>query len=224
MAARLNQGTGAWSRRTKVGWGLLALGSLLLVLFAAPYLSMNPDTYFERQRSVYVSHEAWIIGHIAFMMLPALLGPTQFLRAFRDKFPRAHRIAGRVYIIGAIAGAIAGLYMSRYSASGAASGWGFALLGFGVLVTTGTALYMILNGKVQQHREWMTRSYALIFAAVTLRLYVAPMEAIFGEHTGYALTAWVCWIPNLIIAEFIIRTNLRRHPERDFPQKSRVTA
>ena len=34
----------------------------------------------------------------------------------------------------------------------------------------------VYGGNVQSHREWMTRSYALIFAAVTLRLYKQPLE------------------------------------------------
>ena len=220
MAQSIDSRTGGWSIRTRVGWGLMTLGSLLLVLFAMPYLAMNPETYFERQRSVYEAHETWIIAHIAFMIVPALLGPTQFLRSFRNRYPRAHRVAGRLYIFFAICGAIAGLYMAQYAASGAAAGWGFVFLAIGVLITTGTAFYMILNGRLQSHREWMTRSYALIFAAVTLRLYLPILEAVFGEENGYIVTAWLCWIPNILVAEWIIRTHLRRKPERDFERRT----
>jgi hypothetical protein len=59
----------------------------------------------------------------------------------------------------------------------------------------------------------MTRSYALVFAAITLRGYAGPLEGAFGEHDGYAIVAWACWMPNLVFAEWLIRSKLRRHPE-----------
>jgi hypothetical protein len=79
--------------------------------------------------------------------------------------------------------------MSQYSASGAVSGVAFALLGIGVLSSSAMAYLKIRAREIQAHREWMTRSFAFILAAVTLRLYVAPLEAIFGEDTGYAIVA-----------------------------------
>ena len=90
---------------------------------------------------------------------------------------------------------------------------GFALLAFGVLLTTTLAFLRIRSGNVQSHREWMTRSYALVFSAVTLRLYLSPLEAAFGEQDGYAIVSWACWLPNLAFAEWLIRSHLRRHPE-----------
>ena len=56
----------------------------------------------------------------------------------------------------------------------------------------------------------MTRSFALTFAAVTLRAYL-PFSAL--PHLSFALvyplTAWVSWIPNLAIAEWWLRTGGR---------------
>jgi uncharacterized membrane protein len=200
----------SWSGRTKIGWGLLVTGSVLLIVTSSRYLTVNPDVYFERQRDVYEAHTIGIISHIFFMMMAAALGPTQFLRFLRNRHPYLHRLAGRFYVISAVAGALAGLYMAQFSASGSASGWGFAMLALGVLVTTGRAFYLIRHGRIQEHREWMTRSYALIFAAVTLRLYLPILEGVFGEHAGYAAVAWLSWIPNLLVAEWIIRGHLRR--------------
>ncbi len=127
---------------------------------------------------------------------------------------------GKVYIAAAIVGAVGGIALAPFSASGVASDIGFALLGLGVLLTVTVAFLRIRSGNVQSHREWMTRSYALIFAAVTLRIYIAPLEAAFGEHTGYAIVAWACWVPNLLFAEWFIRSKLRRHPEP--PRAGRV--
>ncbi len=201
-----------WALRTWAGWGLVALGSLSLVLLSVKYLTLDPEVYFERQRAVYEAHEIGLIGHIAFMLIAAVFGPFQFLRPLRERFPKIHRMSGRVYIASALAGAAGGLYMSQYSASGAVSGWGFALLGIGVLVTTGRGFYLVINARYQEHSEWMLRSYALIFGAVTLRMYLAPLEAAFGEDAGYATVAWLSWVPNLLFAEWLVRRGrVRRH-------------
>jgi hypothetical protein len=57
------------------------------------------------------------------------------------------------------------------------------------------------------HREWMIRSYALCLAAVTLRLYL-PLAALGGIpfEEAYPAIAWLCWVPNLVAAEwFFVR-------------------
>jgi hypothetical protein len=59
------------------------------------------------------------------------------------------------------------------------------------------------------HRRWMIRSYALTLAAVTLRLYL-PLSASLGIPfaTAYPAIAWLCWIPNLAAAQWVIRSRI----------------
>ena len=61
----------------------------------------------------------------------------------------------------------------------------------------------------------MVRSYALTLAAVTLRFYLPaslanglPFEAV------YAVIAWACWVPNLIVAEWLVLPWLQKQPAR----------
>ena len=51
----------------------------------------------------------------------------------------------------------------------------------------------------------MLRSYALTLAAVTLRLYM-PAFAIAGVgfDAAYPLIAWLCWVPNLVVVEWLV--------------------
>jgi uncharacterized membrane protein len=144
------------------------------------------------------------------MMFALLAGPFQFLRTLRERHLRFHRLLGKVYVVGALVGGVGGLYMAQYSASGTPSDLGFSFLALGVLLTTTVALRRIRAGMVSSHREWMTRSYALIFAAITLRLYMPLLEGALGEHDGYAVVAWACWLPNLAFAEWRIRSRLPR--------------
>jgi uncharacterized membrane protein (DUF2068 family) len=88
-----------------------------------------------------------------------------------------------------------------------------------VLLTTVVGLQRIRSGQVQSHKEWMTRSYAFIFAAVTLRLYLPALEPIFGWFTSYAIASWACWVVNVSYAEWLIRRRMRRSPERSMPSR-----
>ena len=52
----------------------------------------------------------------------------------------------------------------------------------------------------------MIRSFALTFAAVTLRLYIpASQMAGIPFDTAYPVIAWLCWVPNLLVAELFVR-------------------
>ena len=51
----------------------------------------------------------------------------------------------------------------------------------------------------------MIRSYALTLAAVTLRIYIPIGQlAGFAYEPAYQTIAWLCWVPNLVIAEWVI--------------------
>jgi hypothetical protein len=52
----------------------------------------------------------------------------------------------------------------------------------------------------------MTRSFALAFAAVTLRIYLpGSMIAGLDYAESYPAIAWLCWLPNLLVAQLLIR-------------------
>ena len=66
------------------------------------------------------------------------------------------------------------------------------------------AFLSIRAGDVTRHRQWMVRSYALTLAAVTLRIQLPFYQAVLGLSfdDAYAIVAWFCWIPNLVVAEW----------------------
>src|ERR687888_5107 len=210
-ARAARDGRRAWPVKTKIGWSLLLLGAVLMVLFGAgKYYTFDSSVYFDVQRKVYENHTFWLMLHISGMVFAVLLGPWQFYRRLRERHFRLHRTLGKIYIGGATTGAIGGIYMSQWSAYGAVSHLAFLFLGIGVLVTTTTAFLRIRKGNVQSHREWMMRSY--------LPILQGPL----GERTAYLIVSWACWVPNLVFAEWLIRTKLRPHPER--PRMQQVEA
>ena len=213
-----------WSARTKIGWSLVLAGAVLMALFAARYYTFDPANYFERQRAVYENQTLPLMLHISGMLFALLAGPFQFRPGLRRRHRAVHRALGKAYVAGAIVGAVGGLYMAQFSASGPPSDLGFALLAIGVLVTTTLGVVRIRQGMVQSHGEWMIRSYALIFAAITLRLYLPFLEKAFGEHDGYAIVAWACWLPNLAFAEWLIRSRQAAKSVRSGSRSPRSTA
>jgi uncharacterized membrane protein len=202
-----------WTTRTKFGWTLMTLGAALVVLTSLRYFTFNSEAYFETQRAVYESHVVGLMLHIGAMIVALTLGPLQFVRSLRNQRPGLHRTLGKIYLVGAVVGAFGGLYMSFHSLAGAESGVGFAFLAIAVLITATRAYQLIREGRVQEHREWMTRNYALILAAVALRIYVPLLEIGVSERDAFIIVSWACWVPNLLVAELMIRGGIRSHPE-----------
>jgi uncharacterized membrane protein YozB (DUF420 family) len=73
------------------------------------------------------------------------------------------------------------------------------------ILTTAIALYCIRTGNVQQHRQWMIRSYpfAMVFV-FTRTLLVIPAIQRLGE-VGLVSVVWscivaACFIPSLVIS------------------------
>lgn len=212
-----------WTITTKSLWTLMTVGAFLVLLFSARYFTFDSEVYVESQRAVYEAHVVGLMIHIGAMFIALALGPFQFLRSLRNRHLRLHRLTGKLYIAGALIGGVGGLYMSFFSIADAWSGIGFGLLAIGVLITTSRAYFSIREGKVQEHREWMTRSFALILAAVTLRIYIPILEgAGVSEYTSFAIVGWASWIPNLLLAEWMIRRQRRTGIEAAFRPTARA--
>ena len=204
----------------QIVWGMMTLFSLAIVLTVSRYFTLNPDVYFPQQQVVYLAHETNLIVHIAGGVLALSLGPFQFLNKLRVQRPLLHRWIGRFYLIGILLGSVAGFYMAFYAYAGIAASLGFASLAVFWLVTGFLAYRTIRAGNTAAHRRWIIRNFALTFSAVTLRLWMFPLMIVFSETTGYEITAWLAWIPNLIVAEGIIQGWFRRPTRRPMAQAS----
>lgn len=208
MALRQIQGM----RASRVGWILMTALSLLIVLIASRYLRFNPADYFELQRSVYVDRELILGLHVGGAMLALALGPWQFSSRIRKRWPRVHRVTGRLYLLGCLAGGIGGLVLAQTAHGGIVASVGFTALAIAWLVTGAVAVRMILIGRIAEHRRWMIRSFSLTFAAVTLRLMLGVYGGLseagvvhFDFTTAYVAIAWLCWVPNLLVALWFTR-------------------
>lgn len=96
--------------------------------------------------------------------------------------------------------------MSAYSFGGMATHVGFGVLAVLLLWTTMQAYRSARSRAIAAHRRWMLRSYALIFAAVTLRIELPLLIMAFGDFTpAYQVVSCLSWVPNLVWAEWYVR-------------------
>ena len=196
----------------KPGWVIMTLLSLTTIAFVARYLAFNPDSYFPEQREVYMRREFVLGVHVLSGMLALVIGPFQFVARLRRRFLRIHRFLGATYIASCTGLGLSGLVLATTSYPSWVTSLGFGLLGLSMLFTTWTALRMVLAHRIVDHRRWMIRSFSLIFAAVMLRI-MTPLYGVlssaglvsFSFATAYTWIAWLCWLPNLLIAVWFTR-------------------
>ena len=156
--------------------------------------------------------------HIAASGVAMLVGAFQFLKPLRQKAPALHRWIGRIYVAACTTGGIAGGVIALSSTAGPIAGWGFLLLAVFWIPFTLLALAAAMRKDFIAHEHWMIRSFALTFAAVTLRIYL-PVAIIQNQGDfpldAYRAIAWLAWVPNLIVAEiYIALAGPKRGPKR----------
>jgi uncharacterized membrane protein len=182
-----------------VAYGFFPLGALV-----------HPDL-----RATFALHRAGIYTHVFASVVALALGPFQFSERLRARRLSWHRWSGRLYLTGVLIGGLAGLFMATHAFGGMVARSGFAGLAVAWLWTGQRAWTAIRARDIDAHRRWMIRNFALTFAAVTLRLWLPSLAAAgIAFERAYPVIAWICWVPNLLVAEALVasRPTRRRHP------------
>lgn len=173
-------------------WRFLLLGVELSMPFVAYHAQVRPLEFY---------------AHIGLAPVALALMPVQVWTGLRQHRPQLHRWIGRIYGLAILLAGLGGLQMAFGTTAGPVAGLGFGLLAIAWLGSTGRGIWLAWQGRIAEHRAWMIRSAALTFAAVTLRLYLPLLFVSLGETAGYSLVAWACWLPNLAVAEWVLRRN-----------------
>lgn len=189
------------SRLTKFLWWLMLLSCIAIAVYGTRFFLGTPgNPHFAR----------YILPlrlHIAGGMGALLAGPWQFSEKLRARAINFHRWLGRFYLLEVLLGSIAGFAMATVSDQGLPTHLGFAILAVLWFFTGLLAYLKIRRGEVAAHRRWMIRNFALSLAAVTLRNYLPLM--LFALHwsfrTSYITVSWLCWMPNFLVAEWLVR-------------------
>jgi hypothetical protein len=203
---------------TRLRFGVVAFLSIGVALVApVPWLFGLIDDAAAKE-SPFVAHllgrataeRLVFLLHIVGGAVALLAGPWQLLPRLRARFPRLHRASGYVYVVAVALSGTAGFALATSAWPGPVTRVGFGALAVLWLATTALGLQRILAGDRAGHRAWMVRSFALAFAAVSLRLQFMPYMMLgLDEATAYQIVSWSSWVPNLAIAFAFTSTAMR---------------
>ncbi|MEO7211019.1 MAG: DUF2306 domain-containing protein [Chitinophagaceae bacterium] len=198
----------------------------IIVAILASFVGLYPFIYFfvnrkfgllQSKSDAVLTNVYWNIGfymHITLGGIALLIGWTQFREKRRTNRLKLHRQIGKVYVIAALISSLASMYIALYATGGIIASMGFMCLGLTWFYTTLSAYIHIRNGRIEHHRKMMIYSYAVCFSAVTLRIYLPILTMLFNDFIkAYLLVAWLCWIPNIIVAYFLVK-QLQRQNEK----------
>lgn len=151
--------------------------------------------------------------HVYSAIFCLIAGFTQFNSFILKNHTRLHRYIGKFYVlIVLILAAPSGFYIGLYANGGLYSKISFVFLSLLWFYFTYKGFIEIKSGRVNSHKNFMLRSFALTFSAITLRLWKVILVYLFhpAPMDLYQLIAWLGWIPNLIFVEFYILKQIKK--------------
>jgi uncharacterized membrane protein len=189
----------------------LLLFSLLMLRLTLPYLSFDTGVSFLLTKQGILHNKAWYYSfylHITTSVFVLMAGITQFSSNILKNRKKLHRQIGKIYVILVLfIAAPSGFIMALYANGGFPAKVSFVFTSILWWIFTFYAYLYIRKGNVQEHKEFMIRSYALTLSAITLRIYTYTFPILFNIHGKelYITVAWLSWVLNLLFAEWWIK-------------------
>lgn len=190
----------------------LAFFSFLMIRLTIPYAAIRSDVDFLRTKQTIYYLPWWRSSfyiHVFTSCFVLIAGFTQFNPWLLRNHRPFHRWMGWGYlVIVTMVSGPAAFVMAWYANGGLPARTSFMLLAFLWVVFTLYAGYYAVRKKFQLHGAYMFRSYALTLSALTLRAYtwLLSLTTIHASARDiYITTTWLSWVPNLILAEILIR-------------------
>ncbi|ADW71171.1 DUF2306 domain-containing protein [Granulicella tundricola] len=165
-------------------WAMIGVTTLSVTLY-----SEVPLLHQAKERAYLGAMPFLIVPHIACGIFALLSGPLQFSTRLRQRHLQFHRLLGRVYVSSVLVAAPLAMVLSNQHHDRRAihfvvanccqaSTW---------LIATAAAFLTARNGHIQQHKEWMVRSYAVTLTFVGTRV-LQPLPA-WNRHSeaGFAM-------------------------------------
>ncbi len=176
---------------------------MVYVLYHNERFLIDPDSPVWQR---YAPYKWWLLPHGIAGALVILVAPLQFSERLRRRFPRWHRIAGRLYVAGVMIMAPLGAYIQYFQERlGAPRSFTVLAVVDAVMVmgTTFLGFLFAYKGRIAQHRQWMVRSYAvaLVFVVARVVLGVTGLETMGVEMVQAVI--WSCLALSLFQAELV---------------------
>ena len=199
----------------------LSFFSYLMLRLSLPYIAMRNDVDFLQTKQNVYHIDYWRTSfyvHVFTSIFVLLAGLTQFNKFLQRRYKRIHQFIGYMYVLLVVLVTGPAAFMMGWHANGGLPArTSFTLLAFLWVVSTAFAWWFATRKNFVQHRAFMIRSYALTLSAIALRLYTIGFEYLNLDAKPieiYITTAWLSWVPNLIIAEIIINYRKKKIVDR----------
>ena len=182
---------------------LIALASLYVLYHNERFL-IDPDSPVWQR---YEPFKWWLLPHAVFGTIVLVFAPLQFSDRLRQRFTKAHRVMGRLYVVGALVLAPLGAYIQYYQERKGMprSFTVLAVVDAAMLMgTTALAFLFAFKRKIALHRQWATRSYAvaLVFIAGRFVMGITGWETL-GVEIVQAII-WSCLALSLLLGDVAI--------------------
>jgi hypothetical protein len=190
------------SRGSLLAAGVATIAFCVLNMSVFKYLTVVRDTY-----GIYWPRHEWLLAHIVAGTLAIMLGPLQLWLGSNRRHSMIHRVLGIAYVVSVAVGGVAALQLASKTDFGWVFGLGLGSMAVAWLVTTCFATIAICRRLIQQHREWMIRSYVVTFGFVLFRLIDGVLDLANVGTLPERLTAasWMCWAVPLMITETFLQ-------------------
>ena len=171
-----------------------------------------------------------LIAHLAGGAVAISAGLVQIWLGLTNRVSTLHRVLGKFYGAGVLIGSLGGFYLALTIPGYLPYSAGLFMLCVAWVLTTSMALYAIHARHIDQHREWMLRSYTVTFAFVTYRFASTWLERwIHVPNDPHVddidtLMAWACWAIPLVFAEVFIQLRRMRHMRQSATTTARAAS
>jgi uncharacterized membrane protein len=201
--------------RCVLAYLVLSVATFLMLEMIIDYSSFRTDIHFLKYKQEYIHIPIWkaaFYTHVFSSILALAAGFTQFSDFFLKTYRRWHRLIGRIYAYDIlVVNFPAGMIMALYANGGWPSKTAFVLLDCLWCWCTWKAVAAARQRRFTEHKQYMIRSYALTFSAITLRSWKIVLLNTFHPDPLhlYMIDAWMGFVPNLLLAEWLIRRKAR---------------
>lgn len=196
----------------------LAMVSVAFIAYSLPpYLTFDRTQSRVPQPGNLTFHYPILVAHILFGSVALLGCCIQIWPWFRQRYPAAHRVIGRVYVFGGVVPAgLMALTIGAVSPFGPMVAVSDVLGASLWLACTITGFRMARARRFAEHRRWMIRSFAMTASIITNRVWIVlwivilspQLSTTFGgsevalRQTISGLSGWLGWVVPLLITQW----------------------
>lgn len=186
-----------------VVFSLITIASIYVLYHNERFIIDSSHPVWQR----YEPFKWWLLPHAVFGAIVLLFAPLQFSDRLRKRFPKAHRVMGRLYVVGVFVLAPLGAYIQYYQErTGMPRSFTILAIVDAAMLMSATALAFLFayKRKIALHRQWAVRSYAiaLVFIAGRFVLGVTGWEALGVEIVQAVI--WGCLAFSVLLGDVAI--------------------